>query len=383
MAQSHITCPNCHTQIDIEEVLARDVEHRLRESFDEQLRSRLEAERKQAAQEERERLEAKLALLQRENSEKSQALKAAREWEIETLELRRKLKESQEDAEAIIRKRVLEAQEQMEQRIRKSEAEHYELREREWQQKLEAVTRQAEELRRKAEQGSQQLAGEVQELAIEEFLRATFPTDEIVEVPKGTSGADCIHHVVSNGRRVGSVLYESKRTKRFDASWIDKFKADVRSQGAEVGVLVSESLPKDVHGFTLIGGVFVCGYQEFKALAYAARELVLRVGSMALAQENRGEKMAMLYQYLTSADFRMNIEAIVEAFQGMKADIVRERASMERLWKQREKQLETVLLSTAGLYGSIKGIAGADVADVATLDLDHTRLLGSERQDAE
>jgi hypothetical protein len=321
--------------------------------------------------------------LERENAEKTQALKAARAAEVQVLELQRKLREQQEEQESLIQRKILESRTDVEAHVRKLEHERHELKEREWQQKFDALTRQAEELKRQAEQGSQQLAGEVQELVIEEYLRAAFPHDEVVEIRKGAAGADCVHHVISGSRRMGSILYESKRTKRFEPAWIEKFKEDVRQQGAEVGVLVSESLPKDVTSFTLINGVFVCGFAQFKALAHAAREMVLRVGMASGAQEHRGDKMSMLYEYLTGSEFRLNIEAIVEGFEAMRNDLARERTAMERLWKQREKQLEKVIFSTAGMYGSIKGIAGADVADVTRLELGSTRSAEPERLDAE
>lgn len=381
MAQQHISCPTCHTQIDIEDVLSQSIEQRLKADYEQRLLKAIEAEKQAAVKVERERTDARVAALERENAEKTAALKTARETEIQVLELKRKLQEKDEETENIIRKKMLESQSTIEASIRKAEAEKYELREREWQQKMDAAMRQTEELKRKMEQGSQQLSGEVQELAIEEYLRSTFPTDEVLEIKKGFAGADCVHRVLVQGNPIGSILYESKRTKQFQPSWIEKFKEDIRAQGADVGVLVTETLPKDVQSFGLMNGVFVCSYTEYKALAHVVRELVVRVGEITTAQENRGDKMELLYSYLTSADFRMSIEAIVEAFQTMHSDLQKERASMERLWKQREKQIDKVLLSTTRLYGSIKGIAGADVAEVKQLELDSTRTIESDRLD--
>ncbi len=381
MAQHHIICPTCKTSINIEEALLKDVEQRLSASFDAKLQEEIEKATKTAAAQERERTEIRLAQLERENAEKTAALKMAKNAEVEVLELQRKLREKDEEVETLIRKRLVQEQAILEEKIRKSANEQFELREREILQKLEAVKKEAEELRRKAEQSSQQLTGEVQELAIEEYLRNSFPTDEIVEIRKGTAGADCLHRIMVNGRTVGTIVYESKRTKSFEPSWIEKFKGDVRSQGAEVGVLVTKALPKDVHGFTLTHGVFICGFQEFKALCFIVREMVLRIGMMGVSQEHRGDKMSMLYDYLTSAEFRHNIEAIVETFVSMKSDLDKEQRAMNRMWKQREKQLERVLLSTSGLYGSIKGIAGADVADLPSMELGETSETDSNRLD--
>lgn len=364
-----IVCTNCGASIDVEQALAHDIEHRLTEQYEERLKKASEKAAAEASQRERDRLEAQLTSLQRENAEKQAALKDAGKREIELLELKRKLSEQHESMEDTIRKRVLEAESDLTQRIRRSEHERFELEKRELQQQLEAVTKQAEELRRRAEQGSQQLTGEVQELAIEEFLRQSFPLDVVEEISKGQRGGDCLHRVQDMGRVLGTIYYESKRTKAFGGDWIDKLKSDMRSKGADVGVIVTETMPKEMDRFGQVNGVWICSFPEFKALSHVLREMVYRVGIAAASQERRGDKMSMLYDYLTSSDFRLRIEAIVEGFQAMKDDISRERSAMEKLWKQREKQIEKVLLSTSGMYGSIKGIAGSDVDDIRLLEL--------------
>jgi hypothetical protein len=369
ISNSKIICPNCNTSIDVEQALAHDIEHRLTEQYEDRIRKAAERAATDATAKERERVEAQLVSLQRENAEKNAALKDAGKREIELLELKRKLSEQQESMEDTIRKQVLEAEADLTQRIRRSEHERFELEKRELQQQLDAVTKQAEELRRRAEQGSQQLTGEVQELAIEEFLRTNFPLDAIEEVSKGQRGGDCIHRVQDVGRPLGTIYYESKRTKAFGGDWIDKLKTDMRSKGADVGVIVTETMPKELDRFGQIHGVWVCSFAEFKALCFVLREMVYRTGIAIASQERRGDKMSMLYDYLTSSDFRLRIEAIVEGFQSMKDDIARERNAMEKLWKQREKQIEKVLLSTSGMYGSIKGIAGSDVDEIRLLDL--------------
>src|SRR6185436_14047121 len=212
------------------------------------------------------------------------------------------------------------------------------------------------------EQGSMQLQGEVQELALEEMLKSTFPFDEIQEVGKGVRGADCIQTVRNNfGQECGRIIYESKRTTAFSIEWIEKLKADMRSLGAEIPVIVTKTMAKDMDCFGLKDGVWVCSFSEVRALAVALREGVLRVAAANKSNDNRGDKMHLLYDYLTSNEFAEQWKAIREGFMSMKISIQRERDAMEKLWKQREKHLEKVLLNAAHIRGSIEGISGSDV----------------------
>jgi hypothetical protein len=264
----------------------------------------------------------------------------------------------------------------VEERIRKMESERfaiererYDLERRELQKQLEDSKKAAEEFRRKSEQGSQQLQGEVQELALEEFLRSRFPHDEISEVSKGQRGADCVQTVYDAGRRCGQIMYESKRTKAFSADWIDKLKSDMRAQGADIGVIVTETMPKELERFGSINGIWVCTFAELRPLSAVLRDMLIRVSTAAASQENKGEKMVMLYDYLMSNDFRMTVENVMEAFLQMRTDLDRERTAMERIWKQREKQLQRVTTSMSHMMGSIQGIAGKDLASVPSFEL--------------
>ena len=227
----------------------------------------------------------------------------------------------------------------------------------------------AEEMRRKAEQGSMQLQGEAQELALEEMLRSAFPFDDIREVGKGVRGADCIQTVRNSfGQECGEIIYESKRTSNFGQDWIDKLKGDMRSLGAEIAVIVTRTMPKDMDCFGVKDGVWVCSFSEVKALASVLRDGVIRVFNAAKTQENRGDKMHLLYDYLTSSEFAEQWKAIREGFMSMKISIQRERDAMEKLWKAREKQLEKVLLNAAHIRGSIEGISGMDSVDLNLLE---------------
>jgi hypothetical protein len=225
-------------------------------------------------------------------------------------------------------------------------------------------------MKRKQEQGSMQLQGEVQELAIEEWLAAQFPLDTIDEIKKGARGGDCIHIVNTRSvQNCGTIYYESKRTKDFQPSWIEKFKADIRAKGANIGVLVTEVMPSDMDRMGLKDGIWICNYDEFKGLCAVLRQSIIQLSTAISTQDNKGEKMHMLYDFLTSNTFRMQIEAIVEGFTQMKTDLETEKRSFQRIWKQREKQIDKVTLNTIEMHASIKGIAGNAIQSVKALEL--------------
>jgi len=227
-----------------------------------------------------------------------------------------------------------------------------------------------EEMKRKQEQGSMQLQGEVQELAIEEWLAAQFPLDTIEEIKKGQRGGDCIQVIHTRSEQnCGSIYYESKRTKDFQPSWIEKFKADIRERSANIGVLVTDAMPAGMERMGLKDGIWICTYDEFKGLCAVLRESIIQINVAVNSQENKGDKMHLLYDFLTSNTFRLQVEAIVEGFTQMKADLDSEKRSMQRIWKQREKQIEKVITNTIDMYGSIKGIAGNAIQAVKALEL--------------
>jgi hypothetical protein len=255
-------------------------------------------------------------------------------------------------------------------KIRKLEEDKNELRFKELQKQLEDQKKLTEEMKRKQEQGSMQLQGEVQELAIEEWLETKFPLDTIEEIKKGARGGDCIQIVNTRTlQNCGKIYYESKRTKDFQPSWIEKFKADMREKGADIGVLVTEAMPSDFERMGLKDGVWICTYEEFKGLSAVLRESIVKLNLAVASQEGKGDKMHMLYDFLTSNTFRMQVEAIVEGFSQMKSDLESEKRSMQRIWKQRDKQIEKVISNTIDMYGSIKGIAGSAIQSVKALEL--------------
>lgn len=232
---------------------------------------------------------------------------------------------------------------------------------------------------RKAQQGSTQVQGEVQELAIEDFLRRTFPYDTIDEIKKGARGGDCIQQINTPTRfNCGTIYYESKRTKDFQPTWIEKFKQDIRNLKSMFGVLVTEVMPKDMPRMGLREGIWICTFEEFKGLSMVLRESAIMMSDALASQENKGDKMHLLYAFLTGNEFKQNVEAIVEGFTAMQTELNSEKRAMEGIWKKREKQIEKVLLNTTHMYSSIKGIAGNAIADIQYLELGDAKNLLEE-----
>ena len=410
MQNNQISCPNCGNPIDVEDILAHKLEEELRVKFNAQLaaekkkyeseldtlnkaKEEFEAKKKKendlfqdrldkTLKEERKLLEVKLKAkvneesseqlqaLQDELKEKSEQVKELNRSKAEIEKLKREKDEMRELVEAESQKKLNELLFAEKDKIRKAEEERSELRFKELQKQLEDQKKLTEEMKRKQEQGSMQLQGEVQELAIEEWLISHFPLDTIEEIKKGARGGDCIQVVNTRTlQNCGKIYYESKRTKDFQSGWIEKFKADIREKGADVGVLVTDAMPPDMERMGLRDGIWICTFEEFKGLCSVLRESIVQLSNALSSQENKGDKMHLLYDYLTSTTFRMQVEAIVEGFSQMKVALDSEKRAMQRIWKEREKQIEKVITNTIDMYGSIKGIAGSAIQPVKALEL--------------
>lgn len=327
--------------------------------------------------------ENKLALLQNEKNETDEKLKASRQKELEFMQKENALKQREEELELSVQRKLQEQRSELSEQIRKQEAERFNLKDTEYQLKQKELEKQLEdqkklvdEMKRKAEQGSMQLQGEVQELILEELLRESFPFDLIGEVGKGVRGADCIQTVRNKfGLECGRIIYESKRTKDFGGDWIDKLKKDMRAIGVDVAVIVSQCYPKGMDCFGEKDGVWICSFEEVKAVAYILRDGIIKLANLAKAQDNKGDKMHLLYDYLISNEFSEQWKAIREGYMSMRISIQKERDAMEKMWKAREKQLEKVLLNAAHIKGSIEGIAGSDMIHLELGDEDDALLL--------
>ena len=307
-----------------------------------------------------------------------------REKELDFLKKLQDIQTKEAELELELQRKLNAERELLKQQIQKEELERVSIKDQEHQLKVKELEKQiedqrklAEEMRRKAEQGSMQMQGEVQELLLEELLKSSFPFDLISEVGKGVRGADCIQTVRNNiGQEAGKIIYESKRTTAFAAEWIEKLKADMRSQGADIAIIVTQTFPKDMDRFGEKDGVYICSFQEVKSVALLLRNAILKVHETKKSQVNKGDKMTLLYDYLIGNEFGEQWKAIGEGFRQMRQSIQKERDAMEKLWKSREKQLEKVLLNAMHIKGSIEGIAGSDTIQ---LDLtDDEDLLGLE-----
>ena len=414
--ETKIECPNCGTEINVNEILYHQLEDDFKKRYTAQLaeeKKKYDAEllilnqqkedfekKKQKEnelfqeklqlklREERQLIEKQLkikiseeqaeqvSLMQTELKEQSEKLKELSRSKAEIERLKREKDELKEnvlaEAEKAINLKLIEERE----KIRKIESDRNELAIRELQKQLEDQKKLTEEMKRKQEQGSMQLQGEVQELAIEEWLTANFPLDTIEEIKKGARGGDCIQTVNTRTRQnCGTIYYESKRTKDFQPSWIEKFKGDIRERGSNIGVLVTDVLPSDMDRMGMKDGIWISTYDEFKGLCKVLREALIQISNATVSQENKGDKMSLLYDFLTSNTFRLQIEAIVEGFTQMQADLDSEKRAMQRIWKMREKQLEKVITNTIDMHGSIKGIAGSAIQDIKQLNMPYTDLL--------
>jgi hypothetical protein len=392
-----IKCPNCGHQFEPNEIIREEVEKELRskmtewqlqkqKQFDVQL---IEEKNKiEKATEENLRksiasdFENKLRMLEKNNSDYEEKLKEARKQQLGFLQKEQELKNKEAELELAVHKKLQEERGKLSADIRKLEEQRiaaketeFNLRIKEMEEKLEAQRKLAEEMKRKAEQGSMQSQGEAQELALEDLLKTSFPFDIISEVGKGVRGADCIQTVRNSfGQECGKIIYESKRTSSFSNDWIEKLKTDMRSTGADTAVIVTQAMPKDMNSFGEKEGVWICSFAEVKPITYMLREGIIKIFNATKNQENKGDKMQLLYDYLTSNEFGGQWKAIREGFMSMKLSIQKERDAMEKLWKAREKQLEKVLLNAAHIRGSIEGISGMDV-DLNLLDTNENNML--------
>ena len=405
-----VKCPHCHEEFDVQGILTQQLESDIKLKYEQQSkadRKKMEAEAEvfakakedfeQAKKKEnelfqdrltkqlaadRKNLEAELKnKLQDENSEvlksmqeelneKSLQLKELNRAKADIEKLKREKDEMKETLEAESQTRLNEIISLEKEKIKRVEEERNEMKMRELVKQLEDQKKLTSEMRRKQEQGSMQMQGEILELAIEEWLTSEFPLDTIEEIKKGARGGDCIQMVnTRDAANCGRIYYESKRTKEFQSNWIEKFKNDMREKGVDIGVIVTEAMPAGMERMGQINGIWICKFEDFKSLAAILRESLIRVSLALVSQENKGDKMTMLYDFLTSSEFRMRIEAIVEGFTQMKAGLETEKRAMLKIWKEREKQIEKVVVNTIEMYGSVKGIAGNAIQSVAALEL--------------
>lgn len=413
MSEPTVTCPKCKSEIRLTESLAAPLLEQTRVEFQEklsakdleitrreeavaktsaeveeqrlaiesQIAARLDIERTRIAKEEADRAKRSaaqdLADKDRELAEASERLELinsklaiAQKAEAELLKKSRELDDAKREMQLTIQRAITDGVDEARSKAKKDAEDAMSLKVREKEEQISGMQRQIEELKRRAEQGSQQLQGEVQELVLEEALRARFPLDIIEPVAKGVFGGDVVQRVVgAGGQNCGSILWETKRTKAWSDSWLTKLRDDKRAAKADLALLVSQTLPKDLETFDLVDGVWVTGPKCAMAVAVSLREALILMSTTKLAGEGQQTKMAMMYDYLTGPGFKHRIEAIVERFAEMNDDLDRERKAMTKMWAKREQQIQAVVTSTAGLYGDLQGIAGKAMIEIEALEM--------------
>lgn len=400
-----IICPNCSFEIEVTEVLSAQLRSQLQKEFEADIRKKeaaiaqrekdvasakeevakakddidllvaekLATERTQlsadALAKARDQVTLELQDKDQQLSDANKKLKAANDSELTLRKERRELEEQKETLELTLNRRLDEERTKIRDAAKKEAADERQLKDAEKDKLINDMRTQIEDLKRKSEQGSQQLQGEVLETALEELLRQHFPFDEITPVPKGIHGGDVTHTVRdASGTVCGSILWESKRTKNWSDGWLPKLRDDQRAAKAQVAILVSIELPKDVTTFRFTDGVWVTSSACAISLASALRVGLIEVAAAKRSFDGRNDKMEVLYSYLSGQEFRHRVEGIVEAFVTLREELETEKRATQRMWAKREKQLERAASQTAGMYGDLQGIIGASLPAIAALD---------------
>lgn len=350
-------------------------------SIDETVYAKLQKEREIIIAEEAKKARLALAMdlkqKESENAElhnilkdRNEKLAEAQRAQADLIRKERELDDAKREMDLTVEKRVQDSISLVREQAKKNVEEEFKLRVLEKDHIITSMQTQIEELKRRSEQGSQQLQGEVQELELESTLRATFPQDMIEPVPKGEFGGDVLQRVIGPlGRVCGTILWESKRTKNFNDDWLAKLREDQRSAKAEIALIVSQVLPKGVDTFGLVDGVWITNPKCAIPVALTIRHSLIELSNARQAGEGQQSKMELIYQYLTGTGFRQRIQAIVEKFSDMQADLEKERKVTMRLWAKRDEQIRGVIDATAGMYGDLQGIAGKTFLEIECLDI--------------
>jgi hypothetical protein len=414
MTDSSIKCPKCGAEITLTEALTGPFRETLRAELEADVKAReaealqrekalaakeaqlvkqkaeiakeiadkVEAERKKLGAEESVKAQRAVKLdmedLQGQLKEKDEKLAEAKKKELALLKQERELKERQESFELELNRQLSADREKIRKEAADAVAEQHKHETADLKFQNKTLREQIDILKQKAEQGSQQTQGEILEIELEQLLGETFPEDNIRPVPKGVSGADVLQEICMNGGSTcGTIIWEAKRTKNWSDNWIEKLKVDQRKVKAEIAVILSIALPKGCGTFVCLEGVWVTNFKCAMGLAFALRQSVMQVASVRAANMGKGKKMELLYAYLSGNEFKDRVESMVEAFMALKKELDQEKRAVMKLWAQREKQLEKVVINLSGMYGELQGIAGASMPQIRHLEL--KALPGSEK----
>ena len=349
---------------DLLAVERKDVEKRVQEEIAHE-RTKLEAEAKRQAQD---AVSLEVKDIRAQLREKEEKLQKAEQTELDLRKRERELEQKEKNVELETARRIAMERQKVQEETAKALEEEHRLKDAEKDKKLQDAIKANDELRRKLQQGSQQTQGEVLELQLEDLIKSSFPSDAVEAVPKGVNGADIVHRVFNRrGDSCGAIVWESKHTKAWSDSWIQKLKDDLRLVKGDVAVLVTEVLPKGVQNFALVNGVWVTSAACALGLAMALRGQLIEVTTTRLSTVGKNEKMEVLYQYLSGSEFRQRVEAIVESFVDMQKDLQVERRAAELRWSKREKQIQRVIANTAGMYGDFQGLIGSSLQNIPAL----------------
>ena len=413
---AEIKCPNCGQEIDLENVMSAELEQKYQKEYEIKLNTSLQAvevekeklledqkvfeEKKKKENEifiqklaqEKQKItlelqesirkdvafdfENQVAILQQSAIQSEEKLKEARKKELEFLQKELNLKIKEEEMELTKQRELLEERGKLKEQIQKEEAAKSSLKEQENQLRTKELEKQlddqkklVEEMRRKSEQGSMQLQGEVLELALEELLKSEFQQDEIREVKKGEEGGDIIQQVFNELKKeCGTIVWETKRAKNWSDKWIDKLKEDTQKGNADIAVLVTQTLPKNIERFGRKDGIWICSFADVKLIATILRDSLIKQYETTKILDNVSDKKETLYKYMTSNEFRQKWEAIVSTYMNMQKQLLKEKVRITKDWSERDKQLEIMLKNSMGFLGDVKGIGGLEISEIRLLE---------------
>jgi hypothetical protein len=370
MPELNIQCPKCKHQFPLSEVMTTQIEEHLQKEFDEKLQAELTKAREDAVKkaietekQERETLQSRL-----EAQEKS--LQEARENEKKLRAERAQLEEEKKEIELTVQRKLDEERKELEEKLLKKSSDEFFMKLKEKDKQIGDLNKLVDEMKRKGQQGSMERQGEVFEDNLLDVLSLQFKDDDIQPVPKGEMGADVIQTVYnSNRQQSGVIIWEAKNTQNWSEKWVDKLKKDQREAGADVAVLISKALPKDFDNFGQYNGIWLTCHASAIGLAAALRHQLIEVNFAHQASEGKQDKMELLYQYLSGPAFKQKVNTIVETFTDMHTQLQKEKNAMKAIWNEREKQIQQVIDSTAGMYGEMRAIIGRTLPQIESLEL--------------
>ncbi len=374
MHEETVICPNCGAEIPVTTALKESIEMRANELYETRLRAELEKkmaeERERMKQQIGEEFSSRLAAMEDAINVKDKHLQEARKMESEERRRRIETEERIKELRLASERQLEEERGKMREALRREYDEAYNLEKRENQQKIEGLMRKVQELTQKLEQGSQQVQGEAMEGELEDRLRSAFSLDSIEPVPQGTKGPDLIQTVRnSSGMESGRIAWEAKRTKEWNDEWIAKLKEDLVKYRAEIGIIVSKTLPREIKNFGMREGILISDFESAIPLAGIARSNLIELARQKRLGESGSEMKDILYRYLTSTEFRQRVEAVAQGIVSMREELETERRSMERQWARRTKEIERTMINFSGMFGDLQGILGTGLPTVKTLGI--------------